>query len=100
MEVDDLFTFQKAESQGALASGGMPYTSRYNLYICNRKTAIKNRSSVKDFEPSRIDYDARIFVFREKDEEVSVTLLRSRQGIKLILGEVQKKVRLGPDLIK
>ena len=76
MELDDLFTFQQAESQGALAPGGMPYTSRYNPYICNRKTAIKNRSLIKNFEPTRIDYDARVFAFREKDEEVSVTLLR------------------------
>lgn len=61
-----------------------------NRVAGNRKTAMKNRSAVKNFEPTSIDYDARIFAFREKDEEVSVTLLRSRQRIKLMLGDYQR----------
>jgi putative transposase len=58
-----------------------------NRVAGNRKTAIKNHSEVKDFKPTSIDYDARIFAFREKDETVSLTLLRSRQRIKLVLGD-------------
>lgn len=56
----------------------------------NRKTALKDHSTVKNFEPTSIDYDARIFAFREKDESVSLTLLRSRQWIKLVLGNYQQ----------
>jgi putative transposase len=61
-----------------------------NRVAANRKTAMKDHSSVKNFEPTSIDYDARIFAFREKHEEVSVTLLRSRQRIKLMLGDDQR----------
>ena len=61
-----------------------------NRVAGNRKTALHDHSSVKNFEPTSIDYDARIFAFREKDEEVSVTLLRSRQRIKLVLGDYQR----------
>ena len=61
-----------------------------NRVAANRKTALKNCSKVKNFKPTSINYDARIFAFREKDEEVSVTLLKSRQRIKLVLGEYQR----------
>jgi putative transposase len=61
-----------------------------NRVAGNRKTAMQNDSVVKIFEPTSIDYDARIFTFREKDESVSLTLLRSRQRIKLILGDFQR----------
>jgi len=61
-----------------------------NRVAYNRKTALKVHSIVKNFEPTSIDYDARIFAFREMDEEVSVTLLRSRQRIKLVLGGYQR----------
>jgi len=61
-----------------------------NRVAANRKAALKDHSTVKSFEPTSIDYDARIFAFREKDESVSLTLLRSRQRIKLILGDFQR----------
>jgi len=61
-----------------------------NRVAGNRKTALKDRSTVKNFEPTSIDYDARIFAFREKDESVSLTLLRSRQRVKLVPGDYQK----------
>jgi IS605 OrfB family transposase len=50
---------------------------------------------VKEFKPTSIDYDARIFAFREKDDSVSVTLLRSRQKIKMILGDRQRGMLRG-----
>ncbi len=56
----------------------------------NRKTALQMGRNVKDFKPTSIDYDARIFVFKEKDESVGLTLLRSRQNIKLAIGDHQK----------
>jgi putative transposase len=61
-----------------------------NRVAGNRKTALQAHSSVKSFEPTSIDYDARIFAFRESDEQVSLTLLRSRQRIKLVLGDHQR----------
>jgi transposase len=50
---------------------------------------------VKEFKPTSIDYDARIFTFREKDNSVSVTLLRSRQKIKMILGDHERAMLRG-----
>lgn len=61
-----------------------------NRVAANRKTALKGHATVKSFEPTSIDYDARIFAFREKDESVGLTLLRSRQKVKLILGDYQR----------
>jgi putative transposase len=66
-----------------------------NRVAANRKTALQNHSTIKNFEPTSIDYDARIFAYREKDDEVSVTLLRSRQRIKLVLGDYQKNLLNG-----
>jgi len=56
----------------------------------NRKTAHLNGSDVVEFKPTSVSYDARIFAFRELDEMVSLTLLRSRQRIKLVLSDYQK----------
>jgi IS605 OrfB family transposase len=44
------------------------------------------------FAPTSIDYDARIFSFREWDWTVSLTLLRSRERIETVPGEHQKRV--------
>jgi len=61
-----------------------------NRVAGNRKTASQTGSPVKNFEPTSVDYDARIFTFRERDESVSLTLLRSRQRVKLVLGDHQR----------
>jgi transposase len=47
------------------------------------------------FDPTSIDYDARIFSFREWDWTFSVTLLDSHQRIETILGERQKSLLKG-----
>ncbi|MDD1762882.1 MAG: transposase [Methanothrix sp.] len=57
-----------------------------NRVAANRKMATIDHSTDKNFEPLSIDYDAPIFAFREKDKDVSVTLSRSRQRIKQVLG--------------
>lgn len=41
----------------------------------NRKTAKAKDKPVKNFQPTSADYDARIFVFREQDWTVSLTLV-------------------------
>ena len=47
------------------------------------------------FSPTSIDYDARIFSFREWDWTISLTLLNSRQRIDSVPGEHQKRVLKG-----
>jgi putative transposase len=44
------------------------------------------------FDPTSIDYDARIFSFREWDRTFSLTLLNSRQRIEAKLGERQRSM--------
>jgi putative transposase len=56
----------------------------------NRKTAKQKKSLVKDFKATSIDYDARIFDFREKDWTASVTLIGGRQHIKMDVGNYQR----------
>ena len=51
----------------------------------NRKATKK----IKTFKPTSIDYDARIFDYREKDNQVSLTLLNGRERIALKLGNYQ-----------
>ena len=66
--------------------------------VCaNRKTAKQKGSKVKEFSPTSISYDARIFSFREKDWTVSVKLLNSRQRIKLLIGNYQVGLLKGKD---
>jgi IS605 OrfB family transposase len=60
-----------------------------------RRTALQMGSKVKEFKPTSIDYDARIFVFKEKDGLVGLTLLRSRQDVKLLLGDHQRGMLRG-----
>ncbi|MCY7277067.1 MAG: transposase [Phormidesmis sp. CAN_BIN44] len=56
----------------------------------NRKTAKQKGKPVQSFKPTSADYDARIFAFREKDWTVSLTLLGSREHIKLDVGNYQR----------
>lgn len=66
--------------------------------VCaNRKTAKQKGRKVKEFSPTSISYDARIFSFREKDWTVSIKLLNSRQRIKLLLGNYQVGLLKGKD---
>ena len=47
------------------------------------------------FGPTSVDYDARIFSFRQEDGTFSLTLRESRQRIATILGEPQKAALTG-----
>jgi IS605 OrfB family transposase len=58
-----------------------------------RLAKAKTRNSA--FKPTSIDYDARIFSFREGDRTVSLTLLNSRERFGLDIGEWQKKALKG-----
>ncbi len=47
------------------------------------------------FRPTSIDYDARIFAFREGDETVSLTVIGGRIRVPLVLGEYQRNALAG-----
>ena len=53
------------------------------------------RKHPKAFKPKSIDYDARIFSYREVDETVSLTTTKGRIRIPMLLGEYQRKVLNG-----
>lgn len=59
------------------------------------KAAKAKRRKVKAFRPTSIDYDARIFDFREKEEQVSLTTVDGRFRIPLVLGDYQRNALRG-----
>lgn len=59
--------------------------------VCmNRKAAQTNKSKVKSFDAGSIQYDARIFSFRESDWTVSLTLLCGRERFAMQPANYQK----------
>lgn len=59
-------------------------------------TAAKRRGGKpQGFQPSSIDYDARIFAFREKDETVSLTVIGGRIHVPLHIGTYQRDALRG-----
>ncbi len=56
----------------------------------NRKAAHETGSTVATFAPTSIQYDARIFSFREQDWTVSLTLLHRRERLAMRLGTYQR----------
>ena len=56
----------------------------------NRLTAKQKGKHVLQFRPTSVDYDARIFAFREKDFLVSLTTTNGREHIKLNAGSYQR----------
>jgi len=53
--------------------------------------ALKVKSKAHStFEPTSVDYDQRIFSFRERDWTFSLTLLHSRERLETVLGDYQK----------
>ena len=53
------------------------------------------RKQPKQFSPKSIDYDARIFSYRERDETVSLTTTKGRIRTPMMLGEHQRKALKG-----
>lgn len=51
----------------------------------------KKRKRPREFKPKSIDYDARIFSYRKKDQTVSLKTKRGRVRIPLVLGKHQEK---------
>lgn len=64
--------------------------------VCmNRKAAHTNKSKVVKFNPTSIQYDARIFSLRERDWTVSLTLLHSRERVAMDAGDYQRQKLAG-----
>ncbi len=57
--------------------------------VAPRLAKTRTRNSV--FKPTSVDYDARIFSFRESDWTVALTLLNSRERFGLDIGDWQRK---------
>lgn len=53
------------------------------------------RKRPQEFKPKSIDYDARIFRYREVDETVSLTTTRGRIRVPLLLGQHQRQILKG-----
>jgi len=57
--------------------------------------AKRRKRTPKQFRPTSIDYDARIFDYREADETVSLTTISGRLHIPLVLGNYQRDALRG-----
>jgi len=64
-----------------------------NRVASNRKTAGEN--GIKEFKPTSVDYDQRIFQYREADEQVGLTLLNGRERVPLDIGNYQRNLLKG-----
>jgi len=60
-----------------------------NRVAAERKSAKKDNRQVKEFKPTSVDYDARIFSFREKDRTISLTLVGGRERFPIHLSNYQ-----------
>lgn len=64
--------------------------------VSEAMTAAKRRGGKPSvFRPTSIDYDARIFDYREKDETVSLTVMGGRIHVPLLLGDFQRTALAG-----
>src|SRR5205085_129460 len=60
--------------------------------VCAMRTRLKGkRKSPKLFKPKSIDYDARIFSYKQQDKTISLKTIRGRIKCPLILGKYQQK---------
>ena len=75
-------------------SANLSVRSIRRVVACMTKLKGK-RKRPKEFKPKSIDYDARIFSYRERDETVSLTTTKGRVRIPMILGERQRSFLKG-----
>jgi IS605 OrfB family transposase len=59
------------------------------------KAAKRKGKIVKKFKPTSIDYDERIFAYRENEEAVSLTTVNGRIHVPLVLGQYQRDALRG-----
>ncbi|MFN3919262.1 MAG: hypothetical protein ACK4JF_03105 [Methylohalobius sp.] len=54
------------------------------------KAAKRKNRAIKRFKPTSVDYDERIFAYRENEESVSLTTVNGRIHVPLVLGQYQR----------
>jgi len=59
------------------------------------KAAKRKGRSIKNFKPTSIDYDERIFAYRENEEAVSLSTTKGRVHVPLVLGQYQRDALRG-----
>jgi putative transposase len=64
-------------------------TANLAVRACARVAANRKVGKVKEFRAISVDYDARIFDYREKDQSVSLSTLDGRERIPLVVGNYQ-----------
>jgi putative transposase len=64
-------------------------TANLTVRACARVAANRKVGKVKEFRATSVDYDARIFDYREKDQSVSLSTLDGRERIPLVVGNYQ-----------
>ena len=64
-------------------------TANLAVRACARVAAHRKVGRVKEFRATSVDYDARIFDYREKDQSVSLSTLDGRERIPLVVGDDQ-----------
>jgi putative transposase len=64
-------------------------TANLAVRACARVAANRKVGKVKEFRATSVDYDARIFDYREKDQSVSLSTLDGRERIPLVVGKYQ-----------
>ena len=64
-------------------------TANLTVRACARVAANRKVGRGKEFRATSVDYDARIFDYREKDQSVSLSTLDGRERIPLVVGDDQ-----------
>jgi putative transposase len=64
-------------------------TANLAVRACARVAANRKVGKVKEFRATSVDYDARIFDYREKEQCVSLSALDGRERIPLVVGNYQ-----------
>jgi transposase len=64
-------------------------TANLAVRACARVAGNRKVGKVKEFKATAVDYDARIFAYREKDQSVSLSTLEGRERISLVVGNYQ-----------
>ncbi len=64
--------------------------------VCgNRKTAKQKNRKVNGFKPTSVDYDVRTFTFKEENWAVSLTMMKGREKLPLLIGNYQRHLLSG-----
>jgi len=66
-------------------------TANLAVWACVRVAANRKVGRVKEFRATSVDYDARIFDYREKNQSVSLSTLDGRERIPLVVGDYQRE---------